>query len=467
MNIVLYSFSKRKNSTAVPPSGGTTVACVLKEATSYKNPSFLLSDKPSRDINYLKWDNAYYWIDDITYETNNLWRISCTMDVLATYRSEILSTRCFIEYGSGGNTRLVDPRLAKCINATEISETVGLPASLIDRYGCVVANVTGLNCSGPVGFFGGTLAAAALREVLNEAFNWYDQVVQFDTSSVETAIKSFGNIAFSGSAASNLHNAYWVPMQPTFGTSRNLFLGLYDTDLPCYPLDISETFGTSATISVPKAPNVYQRNSQYSDYNLYIPFIGNLALSADILADETSLTIEFSCAPVTGDFTCLIRTSSDKVIGTYGTTLRVEIPLASAGVSASNVVNAISATGGAIHAGVSAGAQIGGVVGGVVGGIAGATGAMMSIEGSSSSVGGLGNISSWQLSQLIRLTCSYWDYSDSYGNISGVIGNPLFKVDTISNHSYVKTGAGSVSSGAYGSAINEINSLLSGGVYIE
>lgn len=467
MNITLYSFSKRKNSTAVPSSEGTTVTCVLKEATSLKNPSFLLEDKPARNINYLKWDNAYYWINDITYETSHLWRISCSMDVLATYRAEIHNTTCFIEYGSGGNSRLVDPRLAKCINASELSETAALPASLIDSNGCVVANVTGLNCSGPVGFLGGTLAAAALREVLNDAFNWYDQVSGFDITSVETAIKSLGNIAFSGNAADNLHNAYWVPMLPTFGAAHNLFLGLYDTGLSCYPLDISETFGTSATVTVPKAPNTYQRNSQYSDYNLYIPFIGNISLSADILADEASITIEFSCAPVTGDFTCLVRTASGKVIGTYGSTLRVEIPLASAGVTPSNVVNSISAASGAIRAGVSAGAEIGGVVGGVVGGVAGATGALLSIEGSSSSVGGLGSIASWQLSRLIKLTCSYWDYSDSYANMSPVIGNPIFKVDTISNHSYVKTGAGSVTSGAYGSSINEINALLSGGIYVE
>lgn len=467
MNITLYSFSKRKNSTAVPSSGGTTVTCVLKEATSFKNPSFLLVDKPARDVNFLQWDNAYYWINDITYETSNLWRVSCSMDVLATYRTEIHNTTCFIEYGSGGNSRLVDPRLAKCINASELSNTAALPSSLIDSNGCVVANVTGLNCSGPVGFLGGTLAAAALRDVLNDAFNWYTQVAQFDTSSVENAIKSLGSISFSGSAAENLHNAYWVPMLPTFGTSRNLFLGLYDTGLPCYMLNVAETFGTAATVNVPKAPNIYQRNSQYSDYNLYIPFIGNISLSADILADEASITIEFSCAPVAGDFTCLIRTASGKVIGTYGTSLRVEIPLASAGVSANNVVNSISAASGAIRSGVSAGADIGGVVGGVVGAVAGATGALMSIEGSSSSVGGLGNIASWQLSRLIKLTCSYWDCSDSYTNMSPVIGNPIFKVDTISNHSYVKTGAGSVASGAYGSSINEINALLSGGIYVE
>ena len=467
MNIYLYSFSKRKNSTAVPSGDGTTVSCVLKEATSYKNPSFLLQDKPDRSVNYVKWEDAYYWINDITYETNNLWRISCSMDILGTYRSEISATRCFIEYGSGGNSRLVDPRLAKCVNASETSATAALPASLIDQYGCVIANVTGLNCSGPVGFIGGTLAASALREVLNDAYNWYDQVSGFDVSSVESAIKSLGNIAFSGSAADNLHNAYWVPMLPTFGSSRNLFLGLYDTGLTCYLLNVAETFGTGATISVPKAPNVYQRNSQYSDYNLYIPFIGNVSLSADILADEASLTLEFSCAPVTGDFTCLVRTASGKVLGTYGTTLRMEIPLSSAGVSAGNLANTISSAAGAIRAGASAGAEIGGVVGGVVGGVAGATGALMGIEGSTSSIGGLGSIASWNLSQLIKLTCSYWDYSDSYSNLSPIIGNPLFKVDTISNHTYVKTGAGSVSSGAYGSSINEINSLLSGGVYIE
>ena len=229
----------------------------------------------------------------------------------------------------------------------------------------------------------------------------------------------------------------------------------------------AETYGVATSVSVPHAPNKYQQNSQYSDYNLYIPFIGNIPLSADILADEDSLTIEFSVAPVVGDFTCLIKTASGKVLGTYGSTIRVDIPLGVSGMSMSNIANSITTMAGSIKAGLSAGGEIGGVVGGVVGGISGSAGALLSVEGSSMSVGGLGSASAIQLDRMIRLTLSYWDYSDSYGAVSPVIGNPFFKVDTIGNHTYVKTGGGSVATVGYGTILEKINMLLGGGIYVE
>lgn len=466
MNIYLYSLNKRKNSTKVPTITGTLVTCVLKDATSINNPSFLLNSKPDNSINYIGWDDRYYWVDNLTYETNNLWRVDCSIDVLGTYATEIKNTSCFIEFCSGGDGRIIDPRLAKKINATELNSSALIPDTVIDRYGMIIMQVVGLGCSGSVGFVGGQLAISLVRSILDEASNWYDQLSNFDTSSVENAIKSIGRIAFSGSASENVKSLYWVPMIPTT-TGGNLFLGLYDTQVSCYLLDNTEVYGTGITLSVPHAPNVYQRNSQYSDYNLYIPFIGNISLSADILADESSLRCEFSVAPVTGDFTVLVKTSSGKILGSYGSSVRVDIPMGTAGMSTKNLANSITSAGGIIRAGASLGESVGGGVGAVVGAISGTAGALMSIEGSSNSVGGLGSGAALQLDQHITLTCSYWDYSDTYSSVSPVIGNPFYKVDSIGNHTYVKTGAGSISGVAYGTQLDRINALCHGGIYVE
>lgn len=97
--IVLYHFSKRKNSTKRPTGQGTEVPCLLKSATTFQNPTFILQ-KPMNDMlqfNYAKWADHYYFIDSTTSINAGQTEISCTEDVLATYKNEISNYTCFIE----------------------------------------------------------------------------------------------------------------------------------------------------------------------------------------------------------------------------------------------------------------------------------------------------------------------------------------------------------------------------------
>lgn len=97
--IVLFHFSKRKNSTKRPTEQGTTVPCLLKSATTFQNPTFILQ-KPMNDMlqfNYAKWADHYYFIDSTTSINAGQTEISCTEDVLATYKNEISNYTCFIE----------------------------------------------------------------------------------------------------------------------------------------------------------------------------------------------------------------------------------------------------------------------------------------------------------------------------------------------------------------------------------
>lgn len=97
--IVLYHFSKRKNSTKRPTGQGTEIPCLLKSATTFQNPTFILQ-KPMNDMlqfNYAKWADHYYFIDSTTSINAGQTEISCTEDVLATYKNEISNYTCFIE----------------------------------------------------------------------------------------------------------------------------------------------------------------------------------------------------------------------------------------------------------------------------------------------------------------------------------------------------------------------------------
>lgn len=109
--IVLYHFSKRKNSTKRPTEQGASAPCLLKSATTFQSPTFILQ-RPMNDMlqfNYCKWADHYYFIDSTASINAGQTEIICTEDVLATYRNEIGNYTCFIERSNHQDTLLDDP----------------------------------------------------------------------------------------------------------------------------------------------------------------------------------------------------------------------------------------------------------------------------------------------------------------------------------------------------------------------
>ncbi len=91
INVILYSFTKRENSTKQPSSGGTTYSCTMIDDTSLMNPTFKLSiasNPIGKNYCYVPDFNRYYFITDISTH-QNFWYISCTCDVLASFKTEI------------------------------------------------------------------------------------------------------------------------------------------------------------------------------------------------------------------------------------------------------------------------------------------------------------------------------------------------------------------------------------------
>lgn len=97
--------SKRPNSTKYTMTNTFTTNVVLKERTNLKSPVFKLNFDPT-NYNYCSWTiqersiTRYYWIDDIIFIHNNLWEIHCSLDLLATYRNDILQSQARILYNN-------------------------------------------------------------------------------------------------------------------------------------------------------------------------------------------------------------------------------------------------------------------------------------------------------------------------------------------------------------------------------
>ena len=104
MNVYLFQFTKKINSTARPAlSDGKEVICQLKEETSFLYPTIKVSPdiiggtfSPSLfNYVYIPYWQRYYYIKDWVY-LNGTWECSCSVDVLASFKTAIGSTSAYI-----------------------------------------------------------------------------------------------------------------------------------------------------------------------------------------------------------------------------------------------------------------------------------------------------------------------------------------------------------------------------------
>lgn len=99
-SVSLYTFEKKRNSTARPITPAATFSGEIKEDFTPLNfdMTFDFSNKsqiPAYNYAYIANFSRYYYITDWVF-VGGLWRGSFTVDVLATYKSEILASNQFV-----------------------------------------------------------------------------------------------------------------------------------------------------------------------------------------------------------------------------------------------------------------------------------------------------------------------------------------------------------------------------------
>lgn len=109
MQVTLYKFAKRANSTKVPPSGTPSLPLASVKIndgnTSIINPSIRLPDTVSATLSdfnycYIPKFTRYYYIQNWTYNGDGTWTADCSIDMLASWRSEIFSSSGYVSRSS-------------------------------------------------------------------------------------------------------------------------------------------------------------------------------------------------------------------------------------------------------------------------------------------------------------------------------------------------------------------------------
>lgn len=395
------SFTKKRNSTKQPTNELTDVRTVaFKESTSVDSPTFILTGN-AFDYNYASWNDGtitrYYFISDIRTMKNNLTEIDCILDVLATYRTEILASTQYVSYSAIKTSDwLADLRIPVQKNTTISSKTS--TQAFLSTIGCYILTVVGekscntymiqsegvlqnilediatwesteflraigrINTSTPTNTQGTAVTPVdgsyfecfkALIATIQSVMYQLGQTAVSVQNSVNTLMSSIEKCAADtglvGNAYANapqcIRSCIWVPFDyvfaPASGNSGAIKLGKYDTGETGVAIKATPVTG-SFELDIPWQYTDWRR-SVCEDIYLYMPLVGMIQLSGDSLTHAGKIQIDWSITYTDGAV-CYKVSAGNEVIGSYGGQCSSNYPLGVAQqASAGEVMNTLIA----------------------------------------------------------------------------------------------------------------------------
>lgn len=455
MQAVFYTFSKRKNSTALPSGAGESFDITLKNGCSFLSPTFLLSVE-TFSYNYCRFNGRYYWVTDITSVRNNLFEVQCSVDVLASWKNDIIETNAFVEYSSSDNMQSIKD--SRNITTTDVQRT---------------ASYLNLNMFNSTGSYILATLSSPASEAINNSFSVLYGLSagdlgalaqEFNSPDALTAIRQYFD-----SPTDTIVFCRWLPRNLIGGPTRLVPVKFGDytskvtgTLIECnYSSEIGD-------ITIPWQKSDFRNFEPYSSGILYLPGVGNVQLPLSSLSGLQTLSIQCVMDYVTNGIHYQVTDGSGaNIIGTYSGSVGVDIPVSS--VQSGNV--------GGILAGI----------GSIAGGIGAVATGGVTLGASAALGGGLIATAASVMSQNIRSTGSF---SGGYNVKAGgttihleifrnqsvqepseyndIIGNPCMKTRQISGLSgYCQTNSFQVGGAMTETEKSEINTMMDGGVYIE
>ena len=309
IQVILYKMDKRTNSTIRPSGPGNPYTVELKDACSVVDPvlvfNFGQQDYPS-GFNYVQipiFENRCYWVTNWQY-FRGLWSASCQVDVLASWRDYIgASTQYVLRAAADYNGGVVDGLYPTIAGYTTQKISVDSPFDGNVDHGTYILSTV---CSGFVGF--GGLSYWNLSET---AFNEFRKLLLSSTDYLD--IDSIEVSADLTKALFNPYqycvNCYWFPFSFPFGPIHNkIGIGWWtlrmenDVSIVTAGFDVAYIY---KVFSVPKHPQSARRGkflnlSPYSDYVLFFPPFGEIAIDGSKIVDSERLYVKILVDAYTG-----------------------------------------------------------------------------------------------------------------------------------------------------------------------
>ena len=492
--VKLYDFEKRHNSTRRPQGHELSINGVLREGSSLITPTISfefasdfspMSNSWNLEFNYayIEKFSRYYWITDWTYD-GGLWHASMKVDVLATFRPEILASSAFVAYDESTNTDLVDSRLSM-LTAKTIDSASGMFSKLGQNDpggGVIIILTTGKNSTAAF-----AMTPADISALMNNVVSywssefvgvpypgditqdpWYIILYNAARMGMADLTQEVVNLFSNGSAAENLRAAVQLPLDiaDISGTNQVVWLGQYYTQITGKKIS-SRIVYDQCQVQIPWRYTDWRANEPYTEIFLYIPYVGNIKMPNSILVGETYLRVYAIVDLMSGDaiFRVYIE-PSDKLIATYTSNIGASYPIGASNVAAGQTVTGLASAAGSIIAGAASG----GAAGAVTGALGAIQGIMAANTPNSSCVGGGGGGASQGLSGVCTVTviCHNTDPLPGDSATTAIMGTPTMRVRPLGNITgYLETRGAAITGNMTAPEHAELNAMLDGGIYVE
>lgn len=383
MDAYFFQFAKKRNSTARPEtSSGVNYTIQFKDETGVINPRITTIRPDARSFNYCYIPTLarYYFITDWQY-LNGVWEASLSVDVLASYKTQIGSTTCTIERSASNyDLSLIDTYYPGKTNFSNRFVNLRCTWSRIAPSGGTY--VIGIINGGTSGRFGAT-TYYALTPVI------FKNLIEALLS--DTFIESFGIEDITTALVKSLFNplqyltsCMWFPFElESFsnGTAQDIWLGYWDTGIEGLAVtNVSQKGYVTATI--PQHPQAsrgtYLNYAPYSRLTLYIPPFGAIPVDMSYLAAGRHLEAPVYIDHITGKAEIIVNFNDGSVEREIKSvagsrTAQLAIPISLGQI----IQDVLGAAGSAVGVVTSA---ITGNIGGVLSGVASAIGSLLPQE---------------------------------------------------------------------------------------
>ena len=460
--LTAWKFAKKVNSLLIPDTAGVEFSVNLKDSCSMDTPVFLLSVNEF-PYNYLNFNNQYYWVIDTKYVHNNLMEISANIDVLATYRSEILNTtQHVVRSSSNGNPDIVDTMLSSdlTIESAKVSGSVNALA----KDGVYILNVAGTgggdNVSGFTKAYG--MSAARLRELANSIYT-------LDAEVIDTLARIFL------SPFSSIVSVFWCPFNVTSfgGGEEAISVGNVTLDVNGDAI-VQRVHKESVILTIPGLRGDW-RDFQLTQFELYLPCVGFIPVSARDIYGMSNITVECSLDILSGGISYRVTANNADnliVIGIYGANSSVTLPIAqnnNIGNGGTSFWSWIEKNLGTLSSGWTALTNFTGISGSYIPGVyRQGENTEVYIGGTPSASGSYSSISAIEFGTDIELHVSRMNTSENPINANSIFGRPCGLTKKLNEFSgYCQTINACVGVAGESSHNQKINAFLNGGVYIE
>ena len=445
--IVLYHFSKRKNSTKRPTGQGTEVPCLLKSATTFQNPTFILQ-KPMNDMlqfNYAKWADHYYFIDSTTSINAGQTEISCTEDVLATYKNEIGNYTCFIERSSNQTTLVNDtmyiPTNDWVLSTRNVAHKEKIMTSTYSQqYIIRVVSRTGVASY----YINGDQLNNLLDYMYTES-NFTDVITDGITKLMFDPFKYIVDLK-------------WIPfVERAFKNNNNeaIQLGFWDSGVMAKRIDEDTVVNFSYSFAFDNPlyaiTDFRYYNSSFSNYFIKLPFIGVVALNPYKIDESVNALYQFDA---TSGLCNVFLQSKRVVFASYQFQLSVPVQI---GYASTNIAQLTTSAVSLVGAGLQ-----GNIAQGIYSGIE----AGRSITAPEvSMLGTIGNISNILNNQILEFNSYACTSINPDGASEGYADGNVRSISGLSG--YIKCRNASIEISGFTGDQEAVNNYLNSGFYYE